>query len=391
MRKIIIIAGYCDLDTNKNNRFTSICDYLGKDQNDIELITSSFNHTRKTQKELVDTDEYKVTYIYDIGYEKNISIKRIISILLFSYRLNKYLNTLQPDILYCAAPPISVSQVALRFCKRHGIPMILDVQDLWPEAFEMVTNNKLLIPIYKLLYRMIDNVYANATEVFAVSETYANRIESVRHCGNVKTVYLGVNMKRYEDALDRFHGRKNTRLKIVYIGTLGHSYDIPTMLYALENLFRDGYSVDVIIVGDGPKMNEFIDLKSQLRLTAVEFVGRKPYGEMVEIIKDCDIAINPISKGSAGSVINKVCDYAAACLPVVNSQENKEYRNLLLKYDAGINVECGNSDSMCKGIQELIDDDDRRRRLSINARRMAEELFDRKKTYRELVKALENL
>lgn len=59
---------------------------------------------------------------------------------------------------------------------------------------------------------------------------------------------------------------------------------------------------------------------------------------MVGLLCSCDIAVNPIKKGSAGSIINKVGDYAAAGIPVVNTQENLEYKNILEEYNAGINV-----------------------------------------------------
>jgi len=50
---------------------------------------------------------------------------------------------------------------------------------------------------------------------------------------------------------------------------------------------------------------------------------------MVGLLCACQIAINPIKSKSAGSIINKVGDYAAAGLPVINSQENEEYRRLI--------------------------------------------------------------
>ena len=38
------------------------------------------------------------------------------------------------------------------------------------------------------------------------------------------------------------------------------------------------------------------------------------YEDMVQTLVQCDIAVNPIIKGAAQSIINKVGDYAAAGL-----------------------------------------------------------------------------
>lgn len=391
MKNILLIATYCDIDTNKNNRFTHLCDSIDKNSCSVKLITSSFNHTEKRQKSPVTKNEYQVVYIQDIGYKKNISISRILSIFIMSFRLKKFLNCCQPDIIYCSSPPISVSRVALKYSQKKEVPFVLDVQDLWPEAFEMVANNSLLSKLYSVLRRKIDYVYMNSSEVFTVSDTYSNRVNSVRTLDKAKTVYLGVDIGQYCDIKTCIENRGKNAIKLVYIGTLGHSYDIPTLLHAVEKLNLEGYIFDVTILGDGTKMNEFIDIKNSLKIKNVVFAGRKPYQEMVEIIKHCDIAVNPIVKGSAGSVINKVCDYAAAGLPVINSQENTEYRNLLVKYNAGINVDCENVQSMYMGIKQLLDDDNMRKCMSYNSRKMAEELFDRNSSYKEIVKVLEEL
>lgn len=60
----------------------------------------------------------------------------------------------------------------------------------------------------------------------------------------------------------------------------------------------------------------------------VTFTGDLPYPKMVATLCECDFAVNPIRRGAA-SIINKVGDYAAAALAVVNTQECEEYRALL--------------------------------------------------------------
>ena len=73
-----------------------------------------------------------------------------------------------------------------------------------------------------------------------------------------------------------------------------------------------------------------------------DFLGRLKYNEMCGILKKCDITVNPISHGAAQSIINKHADYATSGLPVINTQENQEYRDLVDKYQMGFN--CRNND-----------------------------------------------
>src|SRR5699024_10292269 len=99
-------------------------------------------------------------------------------------------------------------------------------------------------------------------------------------------------------------------------------------------------------------------------------------------LRGCDIAVNPIVAGAAQSITNKVGDYAAAGLPVVNSQECEEYRTLLDAYGAGISCDAG-ARSIASALEKLASDGRLPERAK-GSRLMAEEHFDRGVTYRRL-------
>ena len=105
---------------------------------------------------------------------------------------------------------------------------------------------------------------------------------------------------------------------------------------------------------------------------------------MVAQLCEADIAVNPIKAKSAGSIINKVGDYAAAGLATINTQECAEYRELLDEYEAGINCENGNIDELASAIERLYNDAELRQRMGEASRKLAEEKFDRAKTYKKI-------
>ena len=115
---------------------------------------------------------------------------------------------------------------------------------------------------------------------------------------------------------------------------------------------------------------------------------RVPYDEMCALIDSCDIVVNPITGGAAASIINKHADYAACGHPVVNSQEANEYRKLVEEYDMGLNCENGDAIDLATKLEALIEDKDLRCRMGMNARKCAEEKFNRKKTYVKIEKVI---
>ena len=120
----------------------------------------------------------------------------------------------------------------------------------------------------------------------------------------------------------------------------------------------------------------------------VIFTGSLPYFEMVWVLSRCDIAVNPISKGAAQSIINKHMDYAMAGLPIINTQECKEYRDLVDKYKMGFNCENGNVVDLAEKILYLVKNKELREKMGSNSRKCAEEKFDRKQSYKNIIRGI---
>jgi glycosyltransferase involved in cell wall biosynthesis len=143
-----------------------------------------------------------------------------------------------------------------------------------------------------------------------------------------------------------------------------------------------------VIMGDGPLKDKFAKLSSEEEINVI-FTGRLAYDEMCSVLRACDMAINPIMQGAAQSIINKHADYAMAGLPVINTQENEEYRDLLKAYQCGVNCEPGSVNDIAKALDTLIASSKMRKTMGAGSRRMAEEKFDREQTYKEIYKIIE--
>lgn len=393
MKDILFLVHFEELKEEKgNSRFSYLVQLLHEQKNNVEIITSSFSHTNKKQrvKEMsnyVKKDEV-YTLISEPSYNKNVSLKRIYSHWIMSKNLKKYLNLrCKPDVIYCAIPSLNTAKVMIKYAKRNNIPIIIDIQDLWPEAFKMVFNIPILADmIFKPMQRIAEYIYKNADEIVAVSQTYLERA-LIDHpkLDEGLSIFLGTELKYFDRCLEESKIVKpENEFWVTYIGTLGHSYNLPLIMDALEVVKRKNYqNIRFMVVGDGPLKEEFEKYANKLNIL-VRFTGRLEYREMIGYLKLSDVAVNPIRKSAAGSIINKVGDYAAAGIPVINTQECKEYRDLIEKYDAGINCDNGDIQQVANAIIELYENREMRIRIGKNNRRLAEEKFDREKTYKEI-------
>lgn len=395
--KILMIANFVTFPwEGGNSRFTYLLNKIDCKNNEVELVTSNFWHGAKKHRKINEKElkniNYKITLINEVGYKKNVSLKRFYSHYNFSKNLECYLNkNNKPDVIYCAIPSLSVGKVVAKYAKKNNIRFIIDIQDLWPEAFKMVFNVPILSDIIFFPMRKKANyIYSNADEIVAVSETYVNRaLEVNKKCKNAQSIFLGTDLIDFDKIAEKTNKSKDNKFfTIAYIGTLGHSYDIKSIIDAIHILNNEGIGdIKFLIMGEGPLRHNF-EMYAKEKNIKVEFTGRLKYEEMVRRLVTCDIAVNPITHGASGSIINKVGDYAMAGLPVINTQECHEYIKLIDEYYAGFNCKNGNTEQIAEKIKILMYDRNKRKKMGQNNRKLAVEKFDRGKTYNEIIKKI---
>ena len=389
---IVIISEFCeDFSKLDNDRFLYLAKMLTSDSEDnkVEIITSSFRHTtKKHRRESVEKWPFKITFIEEPGYLKNVCFKRFYSHYIWGKNVLTYIKKRekQPDVIYCAVPSITGPNLVAKYCEKENIRFIIDVQDLWPEAFQMVLNIPVISNIIFAPFKSLANgIYKRADAICAVSDTYCERAARVNWKAKGKTtVFLGTELATFDRyaAENPIFEKKDGEIWLAYCGTLGSSYDLTCVIDALARLQDE--KIRFIVMGDGPQKDAFEVYAKDKAVNAV-FVGRLPYNAMCSLLNVCDITVNTIAHMAAQSIINKHADYAASGKPVVSTQESDEYRKLIDHYQMGFN--CRNNDSvdLADKLKILICDEGKRLRMGMNARRCAEEMFDRKTAYKHLV------
>lgn len=390
MKDIVILARFCrDFSETDNGRFMYLCKQLSK-ENKVEIITSDFSHGKKKLKDPLNHNwPFTITFLHEPGYKKNISIRRFFSHFVWGKEVKKYLNKREkPDVIYCAVPSLTGPFEAAKYCEKHGIRFVIDIQDLWPEAFQMVFCVPVLSDIIFSPFRWLaDGIYKCADAVCGVSRTYVERAISVnKKCSSGSVVFLGTNLETFDENVRNNHvEKKDDKLWLGYCGTLGASYDLSVVIDALAILKERGIAQPKFMVfGDGERRNEF-EQKAQDKGIDCLFTGRLPYDQMCGWLSACDIAVNPITHNAAQSIINKHGDYAASGLPVLNTQECLEYRDLIDEYNMGFNCENENPEDLANKMAVLVNDSELREKMGLNARRCAEERFDRRVSYGQLI------
>src|SRR3989338_10021575 len=153
--KIIIISAFDPLpwDDAQLIRYGYLAATLVERGHTVSYISSSFFHLNKCQREfpvklVKPFSEIKWHLISTSSYKKNVSLGRILNHVKFAFRLKKLLKKLisaeKPDLIVCAFPPVLSSYFIVKIGKKYNVPVVLDIQDLWPESMERFVKSQIL-------------------------------------------------------------------------------------------------------------------------------------------------------------------------------------------------------------------------------------------------------
>ena len=214
MKKIAVITMGVRLNQEKGyTRFRYICEFLADAGYEVDLITTTFQHWEKEQRDLekIKADDYKfgLKFIYEPGYKKNIDLQRIRSHRIAAKNLTALLEKEGDyDLLYAEIPPNDVALAAARYAEKKGIPFVVDVNDLWPEAMRMVLDIPVVSSVlFYPLQRDAEKVYGLTSGVIGTSDEYRDRpfLHQKREIPR-ETVYVGNDLADFDNGAEEYTG-----------------------------------------------------------------------------------------------------------------------------------------------------------------------------------------
>jgi glycosyltransferase involved in cell wall biosynthesis len=375
------------------NRFRYLALNLTKIGYNVTLVTSDFEHFSKSFRGDATTynEGYEIVLIKETGYNKNVELKRIYSHYNFCKNLDKYLESLQykPDLIYSAYPLICSNLILGKYKDKNKIPLIIDVQDIWPDSIASYFGKftKILQPLVNLFSIRASEAYSYADGIIAVSDTYLNLAKKDLNIKYNQVVYLGADVSKV-NAIE-FINKEEGTFVVTYIGTLSYSYDIETIIkaaYFIKNKFP---LIKFVIIGDGPLKDKFLKINID-HGSPVVFLGVMPYEKMIGHLKASDIGLNAITKEALQSITNKLSDYVCTRTPILNSSENHEIKELISNNNIGLNYTAGNHQSLINAIVQLYKEKNKLVAMKKNTLKVVQR-FNRDEEYMKIYKMIKEL
>ena len=373
--------------------------------------TSTFDHVRKRQRYNKETvleinDRYKIVMLHSIPYKKNVSFLRIFNHYGLARKFKRFSwGQASPDIVLCSLPPLELSLAAAEYGKKKGVPVILDIRDLWPEIFlELVPLWGKTVARWCLdpMFRTLRIACRDATSITGTTKEFvhwgvaqagrkASHLDRDFPMGYRKSA-PGIEENRKSEAFWKEKGilKENDEFIVSFFGTIGRQFDIKTVIQAARILKSKEIPIRFVLCGSGDKLEMYKKMARDCE--NVVFPGWVGEVEIWTLMKLSSVGLAPYvnSNNFNMNLPNKPVEYLSAGLPVVTCLGGT-LRSLLLSYNCGGVYKDGDAEDLSSILIRLYNDKEELQHMSSNARSLYKERFMAEKVYTDMINHLRNI
>jgi len=359
--------------------------------------TSGFDHHRRTQRpaSLARLDVGSVgtiTLIPSPGYRGSVSIRRMVDHVVTARRFREAAaEAAAPQLIWCSYPTTELSSASVELGKRWGVPVVLDIRDLWPDViWDTVLSRAPALARdvgLRVLRQPAARAFRAATAVVGLTDEYvAWALELAGRARSELDVAIPVT---YPDPVgpltlsetaegERFWGEHGVDLGedwiVCFLGTLGRQFDFDPVLDAASRLRGCAPGVRFVLAGAGEGLEA---LRSRAAgLSNVVVPGWVDGVRRRALLSRSKLGLAPYrpSENFLRNLPNKPVEYFAHGLPVLYPIEGVLHRTCR-RSECGVRY--GGGEALASVLEGIRRDPARHDRMSKNARRLFTDDFAR--------------
>lgn len=404
-KRILVLTQYFEPEPGAPQiRLSAMIKELQKQDIKIEVITTFPSYPLGVKyseykgkiytKETID--EMEITRIWSYAAAGKNKLRRLLSYISFTISsLIPLLFSKRPDIVFVEAQPIILAFPALLMKFFRKVPYIYNTPDL---QIEHAADDKWITKKYLINFALFleSLLMKKSLSVTTVTNAFKIHFSKYRHIELNKITLLpnGADVKNlhpipYDVSLAKIFEIGNRKV-ITFAGTHAHYQGLETIIDTAE-ILKDRKDIVFLMVGKGPVRQDLIDQANEKKLTNVIF-RQSPFDEMIKLMSITYASLVvlrdiPISRKMR---LSKAIPPIACGVPVIYAGYG-ETPEILTEHNAGIQVEPENPKLLSKSIIRIVDNQDLRRTLSINSRKLAVSHFSWKEIVKEWLIEVNNL
>ena len=337
-------------------RYWLMCKGFAAAGDEVVFWTSDFSHASKRKRELrreIDAPGVTLRLVPTLPYRANIGLARIAS----HWKLARtWLRMAReeasrngaPTIVVASLPPLGLCRAAMEFSRGCGAFFAADIMDAWPETFERVAPRALLAPLRAVareIYRGADAIGGVAARYIELAKSHGARAPSI--CSYHGIELAGDALTRLASLRDERAAARGAPLKLAYIGAMGASYDLETVVDAIAS---PGETATLELAGSGPKEEAL--RRRAASCPRIHFHGYLDAPAVEALLARAEIGLVPMFPESCVGIPYKLADYAAAGLRIAECLGGETQR-IVAAHSAGEHYAAGDAASFAAALAKL--------------------------------------
>lgn len=384
-------------------RYTLLCRALVRAGHEVIFWSSDFAHALKKPRKLDPVyrapEGFEVRLIPTPPYTDNIGFRRARSHVHYARNWQAMAEDLvargelePPQVVLTSWPPIETAAVARHFRAKWGCKVVVDIMDAWPENFYRLIPGPHWLREFlgKILFwryhRAAKKAYRLANAVTGVGLTYLNLAVAYGCKAPRHLCFHGI--MRMNNGASRYNLDESEPLRLIYVGNMGRSYDLETVVRGVRELVQAGERIRLDLAGTGPKEPMLRSLAQGCG--SILFHGYLSNADMQQLLGDSDVAVVPMFPDSWVAVPYKLADYTAAGLPMICCLRGETQR-MIERYRAGTMYQAGDVEDFKRVLLGYLHQRSRITQESLASARIARENFMMDSIYPEFVHFLTDL
>lgn len=357
--KILVITQYF---YPENFRINQLCLDLKNRGNEITVLTGKPNYPKG---EYYDGYSFKgndnelwnnIPIIrVPLRARKKGSLNLLLNYISFIRNGNKKVKRIREDfdvIYVLGLSPNTVALPAIKLKKRKSIPIIMNIQDLWPESIVAVTGIKNRF-IIGGIEKLVNYIYRNCDLLLCASSSFVNIIQDRLHSDKHKVKYWPqYSTVEKTDKAEPVFDKLN--FNITFTGNIGEAQGIDLAIRAANEL-KDT-NIHWNFIGEGRNKNRMIELVEELNLS--DFVTFFDYMEEKTIPKylaasDAALLILKPDPVFEMTIPAKLQTYLACGVPIIGCV-NGEAKRIIENAKCGIVSGTVSIESLVSACREIL-------------------------------------
>lgn len=286
----------------------------------------------------------------------------------------------RPDVIIVSMPTLELASRAVGYGRKHNIPVLVDLRDLWPDIF-VDALPKFVRPLGTTIlypyFRSIRRICRDATGLVGITPDFLSW--GLKYAGRTQGPYDRVFYHAYGEPdipdADREQadlywetlGVSREHFIICFFGALTGSMDFTPVLRAAREMLASAPDVRFVLCGTGPAADQLREHSREL--PNVIWPGWIDQVKIWSLMRRSRAGLSPYitRRDFEMSIPNKAVEYLAGGLPVLWSLGGC-FRELIERERCGYSYHDGGSDSLIAQISRLRSETRLQSEMSHNAR-----------------------